>query len=95
MDEMSNWKTRALIIGAVIGAITGLGAAYIMIRRAEEAQSKPQLTTGDGVKNRYGTRRSIKTNIGYWFQQIDQIPIKKYSHITGVKHDWAVIDDRP
>jgi hypothetical protein len=39
-----------LIIGCVLGAIAGLGAAYIMVRRAEEAQTKPQLTTGDGVK---------------------------------------------
>ena len=60
MDEMSNWKTRALIIGAVIGAITGLGAAYIMIRRAEEAQMKPQLTTGDGVKIGMGLAGVLK-----------------------------------
>lgn len=60
MDEMNSWKTRALIIGAVIGAITGLGAAYIMIRRAEEAQAKPQLTTGDGVKIGMGLAGVLK-----------------------------------
>jgi hypothetical protein len=60
MDEMNNWKTRAMIIGAVIGAITGLGAAYILVRRAEEAQTKPQLTTGDGVKIGMGLAGVLK-----------------------------------
>jgi hypothetical protein len=50
MDDTNSWKSRTLIIGCIIGAIAGLGAAYIMVRRAEEAQTKPQLTTGDGVK---------------------------------------------
>jgi len=50
MEETKNWKSRALIIGAIVGAVSGLGAAYILIRRAEEAQTTPQITTGDGVK---------------------------------------------
>ena len=50
MDNSDNWKTRILVIGSVLGLISGLGAAYIIIRRSEEAQQKPQLTTGDGVK---------------------------------------------
>jgi hypothetical protein len=60
MDELNNWKTRAMIIGAVIGAITGLGAAYILVHRAEEAQTKPQLTTGDGVKIGMGLAGVLK-----------------------------------
>lgn len=60
MDELNSWKTRALVIGAVIGAITGLGAAYIIIRRAEEAQTRPQLTTGDGVKIGMGLAGVLK-----------------------------------
>lgn len=60
MEETKNWKSRVLIIGAVIGALSGLGAAFIMIRRAEEAQTKPQLTTGDGVKIGMGLAGVIK-----------------------------------
>jgi len=60
MDETKNWKSQTLIIGCIIGAIAGLGAAYIMIRRAEEAQTKPQLTTGDGVKIGMGLAGVIK-----------------------------------
>ena len=50
MEETNNWKSRTLIIGCILGAIAGLGAAYILVRRADEAQTQPQLTTGDGVK---------------------------------------------
>lgn len=50
MEESNNWKTRVLIIGGVVGLLSGLGAAYLLIRRSEEAQHQPQLTTGDGVK---------------------------------------------
>ncbi|MBA4420718.1 MAG: hypothetical protein C0391_06195 [Anaerolinea sp.] len=50
MEESNNWKTRVLIIGGVVGLISGLGAAYLLIRRSEEAQRQPQLTTSDGVK---------------------------------------------
>jgi nitrate reductase gamma subunit len=50
MDESNNWKTQVLVIGGVLGVIAGLGAAYIMIRRAEEEQTRPQIKAGDGVK---------------------------------------------
>ena len=47
---MENWKTKTLIIGALLGAISGAVAAYIIIQRAEENQQTPKLTAGDGVK---------------------------------------------
>ncbi|MEN6409572.1 MAG: hypothetical protein ABFD44_07675 [Anaerolineaceae bacterium] len=50
MESKPNWKTKFLIIGAVVGALTGLGAAYILVQRAESSQEKPKLTAGDGVK---------------------------------------------
>ncbi len=47
---MENWKTKTLIIGALLGAISGAVAAYIIIQRAEENQQTPKLSAGDGVK---------------------------------------------
>jgi hypothetical protein len=44
-----NWKPRLLLIGAVIGALTGVGAAYLMIQRAEKLGIKPALSTKEGV----------------------------------------------
>jgi hypothetical protein len=44
-----NWRPKLLLIGAVIGALTGLGAAYLMIQRAEKQGIKPALSTKEGV----------------------------------------------
>jgi hypothetical protein len=44
-----NWKPKLLLIGAVIGALTGVGAAYLMIQRAEKQGAKPNLSTREGV----------------------------------------------
>lgn len=49
--EGNNWKTKALIVGAVIGAIAGVGTAYLMIRTAEENEgSMPEIKTTDAIK---------------------------------------------
>jgi hypothetical protein len=50
VNNSMNWKTKTLFAGAVIGACTGLLAAYMMVQRAEQEQSQPKLTAGDGVK---------------------------------------------
>ncbi len=47
---MGNWKTRTIVIGAVLGAAAGLIAAYILVQRAAESQQAPKLNAGDGVK---------------------------------------------
>jgi len=44
-----NWKTKLLLIGAAIGALTGVGAAFLMIQRAEKQGMKPNLSTKEGV----------------------------------------------
>ena len=49
MDN-NNWKTKALLVGALIGALTGAGAAYLLIRKTEDEEGQPTLTTGDGLK---------------------------------------------
>jgi len=38
-----------ILLGAIIGAITGAGAGYLLSRRIEEAEDL-QLTAGDGIK---------------------------------------------
>lgn len=43
----SNWKARALIIGGLVGALTGLGATYIMVQRSDEP---PEMGAADGLK---------------------------------------------
>ena len=50
-----NWKTKFLVIGAVLGAITGLGTAYLLARSAEEkGGGPPEISTGDAIKMAVG-----------------------------------------
>ncbi|MFQ5942584.1 MAG: hypothetical protein ACE5JF_03415 [Anaerolineales bacterium] len=42
-----NWKAKALIVGGLVGALTGLGASYIMIQRSDEP---PKMGPTDGIK---------------------------------------------
>jgi hypothetical protein len=50
MEENRDWKTRVYIIGVVIGLLTGVGAAYLYVKKAEETLERPKLTTGEGMK---------------------------------------------
>lgn len=51
MSTDNNWKTKLYITGAIVGALVGLGTAYLMARTAEENQSgPPQISTGDLLK---------------------------------------------
>ncbi|MFC2028411.1 hypothetical protein ACFLTX_00620 [Chloroflexota bacterium] len=49
-DESVNWKTTTIIVGGILGAVTGLGAAYLMVRRAEQQGEKISMTSGQGLK---------------------------------------------
>lgn len=50
MTDGDNWKAKTLLIGALIGALTGLGAAYLIVRRAEASHTRPRLTAGLGMQ---------------------------------------------
>jgi|RhiMetdeSRZDD1v2_1073273.scaffolds.fasta_scaffold25745_4 gas vesicle protein len=43
-------QNRTLLFGALIGAFTGLIAAMMLNRRAEQTGTEVSLTTGDGMK---------------------------------------------
>lgn len=45
-----SWKAKTLIIGGVIGALTGLGAAYLLTRRAEQKGEPVAISSGQGLK---------------------------------------------
>ena len=51
MEEMSpNWKPKVLIIGATVGALVGLGAAYLFIQNSDDPDEPPKFSAGQGVK---------------------------------------------
>jgi hypothetical protein len=43
-------QNRTLLFGALIGAFTGLAAAMLLHRRAEETGREVSLNAGDGMK---------------------------------------------
>ncbi len=43
-------KSRIIIAGTLVGAITGLVAAVLLSRRAEKNESETAITTGEGLK---------------------------------------------
>lgn len=55
LEENNNWKTKTLILGALIGALVGLGTGYLLTRTAEESGGQPpKITTGDAIKASLG-----------------------------------------
>ena len=51
MIEMdTSWTGQVLVIGVVVGALTGLGAAYLLIQRAKKRAEPPNLNAGEGIK---------------------------------------------
>ncbi len=50
--ELNNsWKTKTYIIGAVVGAILGLGTAFLLARSSDERSGgPPEVTTMDALK---------------------------------------------
>ena len=43
-------KNRILLTGALLGAVTGLIAAMLLNRRAEQTESETAITAGEGLK---------------------------------------------
>jgi hypothetical protein len=52
MDQAGagDWKTKTLIAGVILGALVGLGGAYLLIQNAEREGNTVSIDAGDGVK---------------------------------------------
>jgi gas vesicle protein len=46
---MEAWKTRTMVIGAVIGGLAGLAAAYLLVQQSTQ-EEKARLSAGQGVQ---------------------------------------------
>jgi hypothetical protein len=50
MNGDQAWKPKALAVGALVGALTGLAGAYLLVRRAELTGTRPKLESGEGLR---------------------------------------------
>lgn len=50
LNEDQQWKTKVLLFGGVMGALTGVLGAYLLIQNAEKQNRTPELTAGEGVR---------------------------------------------
>ena len=46
----ANWKPKVLVVGTVLGALVGIGAAYLLIQRAENKDDTVHVGAGEAVK---------------------------------------------
>jgi hypothetical protein len=44
-----DWRRRAFIVGGVVGALLGVGAAYIYVNAAEQSGETPEVSPGTAV----------------------------------------------
>jgi L-cystine uptake protein TcyP (sodium:dicarboxylate symporter family) len=55
MTTTDNWRTKTLVVGAMVGALIGVATAYLLARTAEESGGgPPQISTGDAIKSAVG-----------------------------------------
>lgn len=55
MTTTDNWRTKTLVVGALVGALIGVATAYLLARTAEESGGgPPQISTGDAIKSAVG-----------------------------------------
>jgi hypothetical protein len=46
----ANWQPKVLIAGSVLGALVGVGAAYLLVQRAEKKGDTVHVGAGEAVK---------------------------------------------
>ncbi len=44
-----DWRAKAYIVGAVIGAVVGVGAAYLYVNSTDEKDRPPELQPAEAV----------------------------------------------
>jgi hypothetical protein len=44
------WMRQVLVIGAVLGALTGVAGAYLLIQRSKEQGTQPTLDSREGIR---------------------------------------------
>ena len=49
-DQADNWKLKAILVGAAIGALTGAATAVLLVRRSDKRGERLSVSTGEGLR---------------------------------------------
>lgn len=60
MEMNKDWQKKVFIVGGLVGLVSGLFAAYLLVQRNNEKLSAPDITAGDGVKVGLGVLGVLK-----------------------------------
>lgn len=60
-----NWKLTTMIIGSVLGALLGAGAAYLLVKRGEQDNAAPKVTPQQGLQVGLGLLGILKQISGF------------------------------
>jgi hypothetical protein len=50
MEKEKNWKATIFLVSGGIGLLSGLAAAYLIIKKREETGTSLKLTSGEGAR---------------------------------------------
>lgn len=50
MEKENRWKTTIFLVSGGIGLISGLAAAYLIIKKQEESGNTLKLSSGEGAR---------------------------------------------
>ena len=50
IEKVDNSASKVLVVGALIGALTGLGTAYLLTKNAKKEGEDLAISTGQGLK---------------------------------------------
>ncbi|MDO9085650.1 MAG: hypothetical protein Q7U53_05520 [Anaerolineaceae bacterium] len=60
MNQSDSWKTKTLLMGGILGLISGLLAAFLLIQKSQQSEKNMSISPGDGVKVGLGVLGLLK-----------------------------------
>jgi hypothetical protein len=60
MEKKNRWKTTIFLVSGGIGLLSGLAAAYLIIKKQEESGKTLKLSSGDGMRIGMGIASLLK-----------------------------------
>ena len=61
----NTWKAKTIIIGTVIGALSGAVSAYLLVKRAESEHTQPKISPGEGIQVGLGVLGLMRMIAGF------------------------------